>query len=450
MSDSGSGSSGNTTIDQQQRWNDIQELISSSNDGQQSQIWTSMPAIVKKHNDNGTIEVQPAIKQKHVKGDGNSEWLEHPPLKSVPIQYPGGGGASWTFPVKEGDEVLLCCASRNIDKWHEDGGVQEQMMPFRMHDMNDSFAIPGFRSQKRKLSEVHMKAAQLRTDDGKMVIEFDPDSKQITIKSPDKPVRIEGSLEVTGEMKTGGEIKGGREVYAHAGTNTARMNWQKSHPASQATSRALDPDAVGYWRPATNTPNIWLTASGGVAGVFIPDLGFWIAQTADPLVPEFPAVGTTPGLEGVLIQDGGKVIWHAGTGTFTYEPLPIDGDPDDPNDPINDEPWVGVLGVEVFDPTPFNVVGDVTTAITKVNDMFNISGAINQAFPELSPLINGAFKVAGILNSGNFNALLTLVPNQIGQIIGNPIVQAMIKLSTHDHHGVRAGAEISQKPVTGT
>jgi hypothetical protein len=193
---------GNKTIDQQQRWNDVQEMVHATNDGQQSQIWTSVPAIVKKHNNDGTIEVQPAIKQKHIKSDDNdAEWLEHPPLKKVPIQYPGGGGASWTFPLKEGDEVLLCCASRNIDKWWKEGGVQEQAGPFRMHDMNDSFAIPGFRSQKRKLSDVSMDKAQLRTDDGKMVIEFDPKGKEIVIKSPDKPVRIEGDLYVTGEVR---------------------------------------------------------------------------------------------------------------------------------------------------------------------------------------------------------------------------------------------------------
>lgn len=191
--------SDDTTFDSRQRWDDPAEAIRSAIESAQAQMWTAVPARIKKHNDNGTVVVQPTIKQKRVKADQTSEWVEWPDVSDVPIQYPGGGGASWTFPMKEGDEVLMVISSRNMDKWWKEGGVQEQAAPFRMHHMNDGFAIPGIRSQPRKLSGVSMSTAQLRTDDGNTFIEFDPEGK-VKIKSSTNPVIIEGDLHVTGEI----------------------------------------------------------------------------------------------------------------------------------------------------------------------------------------------------------------------------------------------------------
>jgi hypothetical protein len=93
-----------------------------------------------------------------------------------------------TFPVKDGDEGLVVFASRCIDKWWRDGGVQEQT-EYRMHDLSDGFAIPGFRSQKRTLDNVSTTAVQLRSDDGKKYVELD-DKGKITLKSEDGQVVV--------------------------------------------------------------------------------------------------------------------------------------------------------------------------------------------------------------------------------------------------------------------
>jgi hypothetical protein len=195
MSDSGQ------TYDQRERWNDLEEASRIAQEAHRSDIWTALPAIITAHDvATGTIKANPATKLKHVKQDGTSEWLQIPEVADVPLQYPGGGGASWTFPVKEGDEVLLVFSSRSIDKWHQEGGIQEQAAPFRMHDVSDGFAIPGFRSKPRKLSNISTTKAQLRTDDGTMVLEFDPVDKKITINSMANPVQINGDLHVSGDV----------------------------------------------------------------------------------------------------------------------------------------------------------------------------------------------------------------------------------------------------------
>lgn len=195
-------SDNNQTIDQRERWNDLDESSRIAAESAQTDVWTSMPGIIVSHErDKNTVTVQPALKLKRIKSDGTAEWIQIPELADVPIMYPGGGGATMTLPMKKGDEVLLNFSARNIDKWHQQGGVQEQNVPFRMHDMSDGFAVPGFRSQPRKLSNVNENAAEIRTDDGTMVIQFDPVAKKITVKSPANNIRFETpGLEVTGEI----------------------------------------------------------------------------------------------------------------------------------------------------------------------------------------------------------------------------------------------------------
>ncbi|MGC8050122.1 Gp138 family membrane-puncturing spike protein, partial [Salmonella enterica] len=78
---------------------------------------------------------------------------------------------SMTFPVAQGDECLVVFASRCIDSWWQSGGIQEQA-ELRMHDLSDGFAILGFRSQPRALSNISTTSAQLRSDDGATFIDL--------------------------------------------------------------------------------------------------------------------------------------------------------------------------------------------------------------------------------------------------------------------------------------
>lgn len=204
--------------DPKERWNDIEEAKRSTDEASQSDMWTAVPVIFKKHDtDTNTVHAQPTIKLKHVKADGSAEWVQFPELHDVPLHYPGGGGATWTFPIKDGDEGLLVVSSRSIDKWWNEGGVQQQDT-FRMHHISDGMAIPGFRSQPRKLKNVHATNAQLRSEDGEVYFEFDPDNKRFKIVSPTVPVEITGDLHVSGEIirgfGTGDQVTLGQHTHA--------------------------------------------------------------------------------------------------------------------------------------------------------------------------------------------------------------------------------------------
>jgi hypothetical protein len=182
--------------DQAERLDDSEESTRRSFDALKADLWTSLPVIFKKHDtEKNCAHVQPAIKQKHVRADGSSEWVDSPLLQDIPLHYPGGGGATWTFPVKDGDEGILIVSSRSFDKWWQEGGIQEQN-EFRTHHLSDAFVIPGIRSQKRKLSNVNSTTAQLRSDDGNSYVEFDPVNNKAHIKMSGD-ITLESTTKIT-------------------------------------------------------------------------------------------------------------------------------------------------------------------------------------------------------------------------------------------------------------
>jgi Phage protein Gp138 N-terminal domain len=164
-------------MDPRNRFNDPEEADRRKMEAWQTQLWTALPTIVEKHNtDQNTSEIQPAVKLLEVKPDGTKKWTPLPLLKDVPVHYYGGGGATITVPIQKGDEGIVVFSSRSMDKWWQQGGVQEQVAA-RMHDISDGWLIPGGRSQPRRLKNVSKTTFQIRDDSGSNYIDFNPVKK---------------------------------------------------------------------------------------------------------------------------------------------------------------------------------------------------------------------------------------------------------------------------------
>lgn len=113
-----------------------------------------------------TVTVQPLIREKiRDKRDGSISWVELPILVDVTVQYPQGGGCVLTFDIHPGDEVMLVFQDLSYDSWWAMGGIQN-WIDRRRHDLSDAVAIPGLNSQPRKIENIAINAAELRTLDG--------------------------------------------------------------------------------------------------------------------------------------------------------------------------------------------------------------------------------------------------------------------------------------------
>jgi hypothetical protein len=163
----------------------------------QANIWTALPAIVQTFNATKlTVEAQPTIQAQIRQPDG--KWIDTTISLCVdcPVLFPGGGGFTFTFPIAKGDEGLLVFASRCIDAWHQQGGVQKQA-DLRMHDLSDGFFIPtGGMSQPNVVGGLSVNSAQLRTKDGTSFIDLNSTTHTITLKATN--IALVGNLQLGG------------------------------------------------------------------------------------------------------------------------------------------------------------------------------------------------------------------------------------------------------------
>ncbi|NTG86213.1 hypothetical protein G6L15_08645 [Agrobacterium rhizogenes] len=166
-------------MDIRERLHDPEETNRAMLDGLQAKIWTALPCVVVSVDGDGQhATFQPAIKSIVRNPDGTTKAVDLPVLTSVPMQFPNGGGASLTFPVKAGDEAMVVFSARPLDAWQQSGGTQTQI-DARMHDLSDGMAMMGFRSKPRALSNVSTEATEIRTDDGNTVISLKGDEVKL-------------------------------------------------------------------------------------------------------------------------------------------------------------------------------------------------------------------------------------------------------------------------------
>ena len=203
-------------MDPRERYESLYDAIKVSLDGRQTDIWTSMPAIIDSYDpatqtctayvsirarltaDQFAVaksQFQPGM---FIQNKDGTAWVTLPLLRDVPVVFPSGGGFTLTFPVAKGDEALIQFASRCIDSWWAQGGIQNQG-EYRLHDLSDGCAFVGIRSLPRMLSNLSATSTQLRSDDGATYV--DVANGVITIKAGDVKVNC-ATAEVTSSGKT--------------------------------------------------------------------------------------------------------------------------------------------------------------------------------------------------------------------------------------------------------
>jgi len=207
-------------MDQRERYDDPAETIRIAMRSLQSRLWTALPCYVESFDAQAmTVVAIPFIAGRALQLDGTLEDLPIPPLGDVPVVYPGGGGATLTFPIEPGDECLVVFASRCIDMWWKYGKVAPPAEG-RMHSLSDGFALVGVRSQPNVLANISTTATQLRSNDGSTLIALNPTAQSIAITAPGG-VTINGvTIDSSGNVTAPGDVKGeGTSLHTHVHTD---------------------------------------------------------------------------------------------------------------------------------------------------------------------------------------------------------------------------------------
>ena len=160
----------------------LNSVINSHIENAISGIHTSFPAKIVDYDEKKQMgNFQPLIK----KVFKDNSLLSMPIIHNVPIIFPSGGGGLLSFPIKEGDTMLLTCSERSIDAWLSSNGEETEPNDFHKFSLSDAIAIPGLypfnKSPSLNLTDSDKDDVTLSFNKGK--ISLKDDSIEITAES---------------------------------------------------------------------------------------------------------------------------------------------------------------------------------------------------------------------------------------------------------------------------
>jgi hypothetical protein len=116
------------------------DIITNTIQANLNNLHTALPGIIIAFDPaTNKARIQPALNKKFL---NDSQGNPLPILENVPVMFPGGGSFNITFPINEGDYVLLIFIERSIDLWKSVGGQVTPNDP-RKFNLSDAIAIPG-------------------------------------------------------------------------------------------------------------------------------------------------------------------------------------------------------------------------------------------------------------------------------------------------------------------
>jgi hypothetical protein len=133
--------------------------------------------------------------------------MQLPLLSDVPILIPSGGKWSFTLPIQAGDECMVVFLDTMLDQWFQNGDVNNNPTSQRRHSLSDAIAVFGLRSTPNAIENYSTDSAQLRSDDGTVIIDLK--LSQITVTAPKVVVNTTGDcdLSVSGTVNiSGGQV----------------------------------------------------------------------------------------------------------------------------------------------------------------------------------------------------------------------------------------------------
>lgn len=132
----------------------LAEVLNALRDGILRDARVSLPGRVESFDAaTNTADIQPMVRETVENDDGTTSQVSLPILTGVPVMFPSGGGFRITFPIAQGDTVLLVFADRSIDAFMsqgQEGSPADQ----RRHSLSDAVAIPSLVSENRAWTNI--------------------------------------------------------------------------------------------------------------------------------------------------------------------------------------------------------------------------------------------------------------------------------------------------------
>lgn len=156
----------------------LAELLRSAVDSGLEDVHVAIPGRIEEWDPvEQKASVKPLVKRRVATENGEELIEELPIISDVPVLFPRSKEFFLSFPLAQGDFVLLIFAERSIDKWLSGDGEDTDPNDFRRHDLTDAVAIPGCAPFSKALAEVDPDNAVLGHDNGGVQVHVTADKK---------------------------------------------------------------------------------------------------------------------------------------------------------------------------------------------------------------------------------------------------------------------------------
>ena len=118
----------------------LEQLFNEHLDFRLSNLFTCMVGVITNvvSLEEQRIHVQPLVNRVYKDG----EIQEYPSLLSIPVQFPSSSSSALTFPLHQGDTVILVFSQKGLDVFKSGSQTPHDPVDMRAFDKRDAFAIP--------------------------------------------------------------------------------------------------------------------------------------------------------------------------------------------------------------------------------------------------------------------------------------------------------------------
>lgn len=185
--------------------NSLETILNSQIDFRLSDIYVSMIAEVTgvgKLNE-CRIDVQPVVNKKYIDG----EILEYPEILSVPVQFPCSSTSALTFPINQGDNVLLVFSQKGLDVFKSGATSAHDPIDMRSFDKRDAIAIPCVFPFSKSINNPDTRTLLHSVDDMVMTHNVGKESECEVRLTSNGEVKVTGvHTKVSDSFATGGSV----------------------------------------------------------------------------------------------------------------------------------------------------------------------------------------------------------------------------------------------------
>lgn len=178
---------------------------------QMRSVYTAIPAVVMqvRNAEEGRVDVKPLVNMVFP----DYEDLEWATIPNVPLIYPSSSTSAFTFPVKQGDTVLLVFNQYSIDVFKAGDGSPQPPNDFRTFNMRDAVAIPGLFPFGLSINKKTNRTLSHSTDDAVLAHNLNTSAECELRMKQDGTIEINGSsgkinvsVDMDGTLTTTGAI----------------------------------------------------------------------------------------------------------------------------------------------------------------------------------------------------------------------------------------------------